>query len=59
MNLEQQTAKQSLDAIAVSPFELTHLRQGLGGLGERGLKPAKGSVDERKLSRSTISIWDM
>lgn len=40
--MEQQTAKQPLDSIAVGPFELAHVRQGLGGIGQIGLKPAVG-----------------
>jgi hypothetical protein len=40
--LEQQTAKQALDSIAGCPFELAHDRQGLGGIGQIGLRPAVG-----------------
>ena len=40
--LEQQTAKQPFDPIAVGSFELTHLRQSFRGIGQIGLKPAVG-----------------
>lgn len=40
--LERQAAEPPLDFIAVVSFELTPIRQGLGGLRQIDLKPAAG-----------------
>lgn len=40
--LQEQTVKQPLDPIAVGPFELAHVCQGLSGIGQITLKPTVG-----------------